>query len=173
MNTPSAPRVPESPALSPTQLAKIGELGEERTADAGDVLFRAGDDRYPFVAILEGEVALLDGAGNEIVRQGRSNFLGELSLLSGQNAFLTAEVTQPLRYIAVDRDALRELLFDDGPLSDLLLATFILRREALQQVAGLGIEIVGPHSLGGDEAAGGVRSQQPAPRDLARPGARG
>ena len=146
MNTPSALRVPESPALSPTQLAKIGELGEERTADVGDVLFRAGDDRYPFVAILEGEVALLDGAGNEIVRQGRSNFLGELSLLSGQSAFLTAEVTQPLRYIAVDRDALRELLFDDGPLSDLLLATFILRREALQQVAGLGIEIVGPHS---------------------------
>ena len=146
MNTPSALRVPESPALSPTQLAKIGELGKERTADVGDVLFRAGDDRYPFVAILEGEVALLDGAGNEIVRQGRSNFLGELNLLSGQSAFLTAEVTQPLRYIAVDRDALRELLFDDGPLSDLLLATFILRREALQQVAGLGIEIVGPHS---------------------------
>ena len=77
---------------------------------------------------------------------GRSNFLGELNLLSGQTAFLTAEVTQPLRYIAVDRDALRELLFDDGPLSDLLLATFISRREALQQVAGLGIEIVGPHS---------------------------
>ena len=146
MNEPSPLRVPESPALSPTQLAKIGERGEERTADVGDVLFQVGDDGYPFVAILEGEVALLDGAGNEIVRQGRSNFLGELNLLSGQSAFLTAEVTQPLRYIAVDRDALRELLFDDGPLSDLLLATFISRREALQQVAGLGLEIVGPHS---------------------------
>ena len=127
---------------------------------------------YPFVAILEGEVAMLDGAGNEIVRQGRSNFLGELNLLSGQSAFLTAEVMQPLRYIAVDRDALRELLFDDGPLSDLLLATFIARREALQQVAGLGLEIVGPAFVRGDQAAGRVRSQQPAPRDLARPGAR-
>ena len=53
---------------------------------------------------------------------------------------------EPLRYIAVEREALRSLLFDDGPLSSLVLATFIARREALQQVAGLGVEIVGPHS---------------------------
>jgi thioredoxin reductase (NADPH) len=132
--------------LSPTQLAKIGELGEERAADVGDLLFEVGDDGYPFIAILEGEVAILDGAGNEIVRQGPSNFVGELNLLSGQSAFLAAKVTQALRYIAVERDALRELLFDDGPLADLLLGAFIARREALQQVEGLGLEIVGPHS---------------------------
>src|SRR6476661_1128418 len=146
MNRSSPLTVPESPALSPSQLAKVTDLGEERTADAGDVLFRVGDHDYPFIAILKGEVAMLDGAGNEIVRQGPSNFLGELSLLSGQSAFLTAVVTEPLRYIAVDREALRALLFDDEPLSDLLLTTFIARREALQQVAGLGLEIVGPHS---------------------------
>jgi thioredoxin reductase (NADPH) len=138
--------VPESPALSPSQLGKVTKLGEERTANAGDVLFRVGDDHYPFIAILEGEVAILDAAGNEIVRQGPANFLGELSLLSGQSAFLTAVVAEPLRYIAVERDALRGLLFDDEPLSDLLLGTFIARREALQQVAGLGLEIVGPRS---------------------------
>ena len=146
MNRSSPLSVPESPALSSSQLAKVTDLGEERTADAGDVLFQVGDHDYPFIAILKGEVAMLDGAGNEIVRQGSSNFLGELSLLSGQSAFLTAVVTEPLRYIAVDRDALRALLFDDEPLSDLLLTTFIARREALQQVAGLGLEIVGPHS---------------------------
>ena len=60
--------------------------------------------------------------------------------------FVTAVVMQPLRYVAVERDALRELLFEDGPLSDLLLSTFIARREALQTVQGLGLEIVGPHS---------------------------
>ena len=55
-------------------------------------------------------------------------------------------MTEPLTYIEVDRDVLRGLLFEDGPLSDLLLATFIARREALQQVEGVGLEIVGPHS---------------------------
>jgi thioredoxin reductase (NADPH) len=112
----------------------------------GDVLFRVGDAVYPFIAIREGEVAILDAAGNEIVRHGASSFLGELNLLSGQTVFLTAVVTKPLRYIAVDRDALRALLFDDGPLSDLVLSTFIARREALQRVQGIGLEIVGPRS---------------------------
>jgi thioredoxin reductase (NADPH) len=37
-------------------------------------------------------------------------------------------------------------LFDDGPLSDLVLSTFIARREALQRVQGVGMEIIGPHS---------------------------
>jgi thioredoxin reductase (NADPH) len=137
---------PASPTLSTGQLATLAEVGEEHTADAGDVLFRVGDRSYPFIAILDGEVAILDAAGNEIVRHGASKFVGELNLLSGQTVFLTAVATEPLRYIAVDRDALRSLLFEDAPLSDVLLSTFISRREALQRVHGVGIEIVGPHS---------------------------
>jgi thioredoxin reductase (NADPH) len=132
--------------LSASQLTTLASLGEERTAGVGDVLYRVGDQRYPFIAILEGEVAIVDGAGQEIVRHGPSRFLGELNLLSGQAVFVTAVVTQPLRYVAVDRDLLRDLLFEDGPLSDLVLSTFIARREALQTVEGLGLQIVGPHS---------------------------
>jgi thioredoxin reductase (NADPH) len=137
---------PPSPTLSPSQLATLAELGVERTAKVGDVLYRVGDASYPFIAILEGEVAIVDDAGNEIVRHGASGFLGELNLLSGQTVFVNAIVMQPLRYIAVDRDALRSLLFEDAPLSDLVLPTFIARREALQRVEGVGMEIVGPRS---------------------------
>jgi len=135
--------------LSAAQLATLAGLGEERTAAAGDVLYRVGDPSYPFIAILEGEVAIHDADGNEIIRHGSAGFLGEMSFLSGQTVFVTAVVTQPLRYIAVDRDVMRPMLFDDGPLSDLVLSTFIARREALQQVEGLGFEIVGPHTSAG------------------------
>jgi thioredoxin reductase (NADPH) len=134
------------PSLSVSQLETLAGRGEERSASIGDVLFRLGDTTYPFIAVEEGEVAVLDGAGNEIIRCGPGKFLGELNLLSGQTVFLTAVVTQPLRYIAVDRLVLRDLLFEDGQLSDLLLSTFIARREALQQVQGIGLEIVGPRS---------------------------
>ena len=137
---------PASPVLSPVQLQRLGAIGEERTADVGDVLYRIGDRSYPFVAILEGEVAIVDATGREIVRHGPSGFLGELNLLTGQTVFVTAVVTQPLRFIAVDRLALRSVLFEDGALSDLILATLIDRREALQRVDGIGIEIVGPHT---------------------------
>jgi thioredoxin reductase (NADPH) len=147
MQQPSSPvGPPPSPTLSASQLATLRELGEERTAEIGEVLYRVGDREYPFMAIVAGEVAILDAAGNEIVRHGPAGFLGELNLLSGQTVFVTAVVTEPLRYIAVDRGVLRSLLYEDGPLSDVVLSAFIARREALQRVQGLGLEIVGPHS---------------------------
>jgi thioredoxin reductase (NADPH) len=136
---------PTSPILSESQLATLASHGEQRSAEVGDVLFRVGDTRYPFIAILAGEAAILDANGREIIRHGASGFLGEMNLMSGQTVYLTAVVTQPMRYIAVDRDELRPLLFEDGPLGDLLLSAFMARREALQQ-QGVGIEIVGPRS---------------------------
>jgi thioredoxin reductase (NADPH) len=140
------PPPPPSPTLSASQLARLAELGEEHAADVGDVLYQVGDRDYPFMAIVEGEVAILDASGDEIVRHGPSGFLGELNLLSGQTVFVTAVVTKPLRYIAVDREVLRSLLYEDGPLSDVVLSAFIARREGLQRVQGIGVEIVGPHS---------------------------
>jgi hypothetical protein len=78
------------------------------------VLYRIGDRLSPFIAILGGEVAILDELGNEIARHGASVFLGELNLLSGQTVFVTAVVTRLLSYIAVDRDALRPLRLDQN-----------------------------------------------------------
>ena len=135
---------PATRVLSSTQLATLAEHGEERTAAVGDRLYEIGDHRYPFIAIIEGEAAVLDSAGREIVRHGASGFLGEINLLSGQTVFVTTVVTQPMRYIAVDREVLRRLLFEDTSLSDLLLNTFVERRELLQQRDDVGLEIVGP-----------------------------
>src|SRR5258708_4634756 len=109
---------PPSPTLSASQLSTFRELGEARTAETGEVLYRVGDRDYPFIVIIEGEVAILDDAGQEIVRHGASGFLGELNLLSGQTVFVTAVVTETLRYIAVPREMLRTLLYEDGPVSD-------------------------------------------------------
>jgi thioredoxin reductase (NADPH) len=122
----------------------LAEHGQERTAEVGETLFEIGDESYPIVAIVEGEVSVTDAAGQEIVRHGASGFLGEINLLSGQTVFLTAVVTEPMRYIEIDREVLRRLLFEDGSLSDLLLSAFVERRELLQRREGIGIEIVGP-----------------------------
>lgn len=136
---------PASSVLSSSQIATLAANGEERTAAAGDVLFRVGDATYPLIAILEGEAQILDAAGNEVVRHGAGGFLGEMNLLSGQTVYLTAIAAEPMRYIAVERDTMRRLLFEDAPLADLLLSTFVRRRELLQQRDGVGFEIVGTH----------------------------
>ena len=139
-------RSPLSPILSPGQLQLLAARGEEHTAAAGEFLFQIGDARYPFIVVLEGEAAIFDGAGNEIARQGPGGFLGEMNLLTGQTVFVDGLVTQPMRYIAVERDDLRPLLFEDGALADVLLNTFIRRRELLQEHEGVGFEVIGPRS---------------------------
>jgi thioredoxin reductase (NADPH) len=132
--------------LSPAQVEALAERGEELTAAEGDYLFRIGDASYPLIIVLEGEAAILDGAGKEIARQGPGGFLGEMNLLTGQTVFVDCVVTEPMRYIAVDRHDLRPLLFEDAALADMLLSHFIRRREILQQREGIGFEVIGPRS---------------------------
>lgn len=134
---------PARPVLAPAHLETLLGYGEERSAEEGQVLFDVGDARYPLMAILEGEAAILDPSGTEITRHGAGGFVGELNLLTGQTVYLTAVATQPMRYIAVEREQLRELLAEEGAVADLLLSAFIARREGLQTAAGVGLEIVG------------------------------
>jgi thioredoxin reductase (NADPH) len=141
-----SPTSPLSPILSPGHVQTLAAVGEERTAAEGEFLFRIGDARYPLIVVIEGEAAVLDGAGNEIARQGAGGFLAEMNLLTGQTVYVDCVVTQPMRYIAVDREDLRPLLFEDAALADVLLNTFIRRREILQQREGVGFEVIGPRS---------------------------
>ena len=96
-------------------------LARNHTADAGRSPLRGKDeDRYPFIAILEGEVAMLDGAGNEDdAGQGRSEFPGRTqsccrggarTSLPGSPSFLGDAGVRGRRA------APRSLLFDDEPL---------------------------------------------------------
>jgi thioredoxin reductase (NADPH) len=142
----SSPTSPLSPVLSAGQIELLAARGEERTAAKGEYLFRIGDARYPFIVVLEGEAAILDAAGTEIARQGPGGFLGELNLMTGQTVYVDGVVEKPMRYIAVEREDLRSLLSEDGALADVLLHTFMRRREILQEQEGVGFEVIGPRS---------------------------
>lgn len=52
-----------------------------------------------------------------------------------------------MRYIAVEREELREILKDDDVLADVLLSAFNARRDARQTRQRVGVEIIGPRSL--------------------------
>jgi len=135
---------PLSPLLSESQIAALAEIGEERSAAVGDLLYQVGDRPHSLMVIIEGAVSITDTSANELIRHGPSDFVGELNLLTGQTVFVNALVIESLRYVAVERDALRALLNENGQLSDLLLSAFMARREALQQVQGVGVLVIGP-----------------------------
>jgi thioredoxin reductase (NADPH) len=133
------------PTLSPSQLEQLETMGEIRSAPEGAKLYDVGDVTYPFIVLLEGEVSILDANHEEIAHHGPGKFLGEVNLLSGQTVYLTALAVTPVTYIEITRERLRDLLYEDGTLSEMVLGTFMARRERLQ-AANVGIEIVGPRS---------------------------
>lgn len=145
-------RLPETPdldgafpRLSEQQLLALEAHGERRRVRQGEVLYREGDERCDFYVVLEGQVAILQGYGGAVrvvAVHGPRRFLGELGLLTGQAAFLTAVALEPGEVLVVPVERLRELVSQDAAFGDLVLRAYLIRRSMLIEL-GAGFRIVG------------------------------
>src|SRR6185312_5011721 len=112
-----------SPVLDPAQLEVLSAYGTERDVAAGDVLFADGDETYDLIVMLDGTAELVQGYGQPgarvIASYGPSQFLGEIGMLTGQRAYLTAVATSPGRVLAVPVDHVRVVIAEEAGLSDL------------------------------------------------------
>ena len=141
-----------SPTLTDAQWTRLVAAGTPEDVAAGDHVFRTGDSGYDLVVIESGEVEIVRDAlrwMGEIVitTMGPRTFAGELGLLNGQGAFLTARVTKPGRVHRVTRAALRTLMNEDDELCDLILHALWARRESLRTgPAAMTLKFVGTSS---------------------------
>ncbi len=125
------------PRLSEEQRARLRALGMVRKVESGEVLFRDGDAGYDFFVVESGVVAIVQGYGSEnrvIAVHGPHRFLGELNLLTGSRAYLTAVVRDPGEVIQVPVAALRALVAEDEELGNVILRAFLSRRSILIEV---------------------------------------
>jgi thioredoxin reductase (NADPH) len=138
-----------TPELTDAQWERLRRYGVPQDADVGDVLFRAGDRHYDLILVDSGEVevvreALWWTAEERLAVLGPRTFVGELGLLNGQRAFLTARVTAAGRMLRIDHDALQRMMAEDDELCDLMLRTLWARRELLRHgPAAWTLKIVG------------------------------
>ena len=134
------------PTLDPDDVAHLEEHGARRTITAGELLFREGDASYDFFVVISGEVEIIVPSGGEervIARHGPGNFLGELNMLTGQRAVVSARVTAPGEVIAIPRAELRGLISGHPRLGDTILAAYLARRTGLQESAASAIRLLG------------------------------
>jgi thioredoxin reductase (NADPH) len=134
------------PRLDGAQIAALAAHGEERPTQAGEVLIHEGDSDPPFIVILDGLVAVVEGQGCEdetvVGVHGPGRFIGELSQLTGQAAFLATKALEPGRVLTVPVDEVRVLVGTDQGLGDLILRASLLRRSLLLD-AGVGFKLMG------------------------------
>ena len=137
------------PQLDAEQFSRVVAYGVPQDVHTGDVVFRPGDEAYDFIVIEHGWVDIFIPAGHSgpeeaVATYGPGSFLGELNLLTGQTVYLTARMQEDGRIHRVSPDQFRRLMADDPEVSDVLLRTFLLRRDLLRTGSGArAIEIIG------------------------------
>ncbi|SDY99558.1 thioredoxin reductase (NADPH) [Herbiconiux ginsengi] len=149
MEEPAALDPVQQPELTDEQWTRLLAFGTEHDVAAGDYLFRSGDRDYDLILVESGEVEVVrDSLGwvdeTLIARMGPRSFVGELGLLNGQGAFLSARASKAGSILRVSRTAVRTLMDDDDELGDIVLHALWARRENLRRgPAALTLKFVG------------------------------
>jgi thioredoxin reductase (NADPH) len=136
-----------APVLSASQLQEMAAFGRERQVAVGDLLFEAGEASFDLFVVLEGEVEVVgsDGAQETVVATFTpGNFVGELTLLTGQRRFLTGRVSGAGRVLAIEQAEFRRLMSVRPALADIIFGALVARRESLRSGDGAqAIRIIG------------------------------
>ena len=132
--------------LDAAQLEVLRRYGREHEMAAGEVLFAAGDATYDLIVVLAGEAGIVERLGQPgetvIARYGPGQFLGEIGLLTGQRAYLSAAAATAGRLLRVPAPQVRVIMAQEPGLSELILRTFLLRH-AILTGRGSGLTLIG------------------------------
>jgi thioredoxin reductase (NADPH) len=123
------------PTWDAATLAELAPYGVERDVAPGEELLRAGRRSEGFYVVLDGEV--------EVVRPdveceqpvgvlGPGQFVGGVSLLTGQRPYLTARVREAGRVLDIEPDAFRRLMGERRHLATMIFESATARSENLR-----------------------------------------
>lgn len=92
----------------PAHQRRLLDLVQWRDVPVGELLMRQGDAEPPLIYIASGAAGIMHG--DDLVGVcGAGDFLGEMSLISGERASATVTVTNSMRIARFDRDGLLRL----------------------------------------------------------------
>lgn len=152
--------LPSGPRLDDEQFRRLAAYGHVERAEAGQELYATGDDSYDLFLLRSATVDIVREATaiepEHRIYQGRpGDFLGELSLLTGQHVYLTARVMTAGAVVRVGAAMLRRVLAEQVDIADVLIEAFRARRDTIRAAAGNALAIVG---RAGDAAALDLRT---------------
>jgi thioredoxin reductase (NADPH) len=136
ITTPTPQETPEQleamfPALDDAQVARLKQFGEERRAEAGEILYDQGDSEHGVFVVLDGSIEIITNPNcTETVLRvlGRGAFTGEVNQLSGRRSLVQARAHESSLVLEINREKLREIMQTDVLLGETFLRAFVLRR---------------------------------------------
>jgi thioredoxin reductase (NADPH) len=145
-----------SPKLGDELFTRLVAYGTPQETRPGDVLFNPGDVDVDLIVVGRGSVDVIrtdtaDVPAETVAKVRAGGFVGELNLMTGQNVYLQCRVREAGTVYRITPEHLRQLMANDGELSDIIFKALVARRELLQHSTGArAVEIVGnPRSAAG------------------------
>jgi thioredoxin reductase (NADPH) len=146
----SIPVVNESdiafPKLTEGQIARLESCGRRRAVRAGEVLIAEGDRGFSFFVVISGAIEIVESSTGEprtIVVHQAQQFTGDVDMLSGRAAIITARVSEDGDVLELSATALRRAVDDWPELGDVIVKAFLMRRSMLLTGGFGGLKIVG------------------------------
>jgi thioredoxin reductase (NADPH) len=150
------PTKTSSPQLGDELFGRLVAYGTPQETRPGDVLFKPGDTDVDMIVVARGSVDVIrtetpNAPAKTVAKVRAGGFVGELNLLTGQNVYLLCTVREAGTVYRVTPERLRQLMANDGELSDVIFRALVARRELLRRSTGAkAVEIIGnPRSASG------------------------
>jgi thioredoxin reductase (NADPH) len=134
------------PQLSGAQIGALTPRGRVRAVHGGDVLFAEGDRGFCFYVLLSATVEILEhsrGTPHTVVVHQPQEFTGDIDMLSGRSALVTARVAADGDVLEVSAAALRQAVDELPELGETIVKAFLTRRTLLLSDGYAGIKIIG------------------------------
>jgi len=122
--------IPMFSGLSKRELRSVSRLMTQIEVAEGRELMTEGEPGREFMIIVEGE-ATVRKKGRKVATLGAGDFVGELSVLSGQPRNATVEAASPMTVEALNRREFMSLLDESPKLAKKILLGAIVRLQSV------------------------------------------
>ena len=122
------------PTLGARDLTALSARGHPRAVQAGEVLFAEGDRDFCFFVVLEGSIEIVEhsrGTPHTVAEHGPGEFTGDVDMLTGRAALVTARAAQAGRVLALSTAELRRAVDELPELGEIIVKAFLMRRTLL------------------------------------------
>ncbi len=134
------------PRLTDAQIASLEPRGRRRAVRAGEVLFAEGDRGFGCYVVLTGAIEMFESSRGDphiIVVHEAQQFTGDVDLLAGRAAVVTARVAEDGEVLELSALALRQAVDEWPELGEVVLKAFLMRRSLLLSDGFEGLKIIG------------------------------
>ena len=134
------------PALTAAEMETLADYAEVRTLADGETLFEAGDVNASFYAVGSGRVDIVDyssGPRRTLTSHEAGEFTGDIDMLAGRPAPVTAEARGETVVYEVPAQELRRLMSERSTLAEKLLSAFLARRKQLEAAGLAPVQVLG------------------------------